>query len=172
MRLFLDQGFENTSVEQIAAEVGISSRSFFRYFGTKEDVVLGNLAAAGLRLQAALEGRPPAETPWEALRAAFDVLIVGTVEHPESSRRTSRMLIETPSLRARHLEKQLQWQELLVPDIQRRLGAPSHEPDARAAAVVAAALSCLDAAMAVWSTSETATVAVLLDDAIDAIRGA
>ncbi|MFX6226362.1 helix-turn-helix domain-containing protein, partial [Acinetobacter baumannii] len=39
MRLFLDQGFEQTTIDQIAAAAGISRRSFFRYFGTKEDVL-------------------------------------------------------------------------------------------------------------------------------------
>jgi AcrR family transcriptional regulator len=171
MRLFLQQGFDNTSVEQIAAGVGIPSRSFFRYFGTKEDVVLGNLAEAGLALQAALRARPAGEDPWTALRAACGVLMIATMDDLEASRRMSRMLLETPSLRARHLEKQLQWQTLLVPDIQERLGPAPHQPDSRAAALVAAALSCLDAATAAWGQSDADTpLAVLLDDAIAAVR--
>jgi AcrR family transcriptional regulator len=175
MRLFAEHGFDGTTVEQIASEVGISSRSFFRYFGTKEDVVLGNLAQAGLELQAALEARPRDEAPWVALRAAFDVLVSKTTEHPDVSRRLMRMLVEAPSLRARHLEKQLHWQTLLIPDIEQRLhnlgSGSASAPDARAAALVAAALSCLDAATAAWAQSTSGTgLAEILDDAVAAVR--
>ena len=171
IRLFLEHGFDNTSVEQIAAVVGISSRSFFRYFKTKEEVVLGNLAAAGVRLQHALEDRPSEEEPWVALRSAFDVMIDGLGDNADESRRIPRMLVETPSLRARHLEKQLQWQELLVPNIEQRLPAPDHLPDARAHSLVAAALSCLDAAIAAWALSEASvSLGDILDESIAAVR--
>jgi AcrR family transcriptional regulator len=49
MRLFVDQGFDATTTTQIANEVGISSRSLFRYFATKEDLVLGHLTGRTAR---------------------------------------------------------------------------------------------------------------------------
>lgn len=49
VRLFQEQGFEKTTVDQIAAEAGLSRTSFFRYFATKEDVVLGHLEELGRR---------------------------------------------------------------------------------------------------------------------------
>jgi AcrR family transcriptional regulator len=172
MRLFLENGFDKVTVNQIAAEAGISPRSFFRYFATKEDAVLGHLAQAGLYLKAALEDRPATEAPWDALRAAFDTLLADFSDSPQSLRRTSRMLLATPSLRARHLEKQLHWQELLVPDIARRLGAPDGgTEDARAHALVASALACLDAASTAWArTDDDTPIETLLDAAIGAVR--
>jgi AcrR family transcriptional regulator len=188
MRLFVEHGFAEVTVDQIAAEAGISARSFFRYFATKEDAVVGQLAQEGLRLKATLEARPADEAPWDALRSAFDTLLGDYYDGaPEMLRRTWRMLHDTPSLRARHLEKQLHWQELLVPDIARRLGAgpfagPSAgggagsgpasgsvsgagaEPgagsgagDVRAYALVASALACLDAAAAAWARTDDDT---------------
>ena len=172
MRLFLDNGFDDVTVDQIAAEAGISPRSFFRYFATKEDVVLGHVAQGGLYLKTALEARPATEAPWDALRAAFDTLLADFSESPQSLRRTSRMLLETPSLRARHLEKQLQWQELLVPDIARRLGAPDGgTADVRAHALVASALACLDAASIAWARTDDTPIETLLDAAIGVVRG-
>jgi AcrR family transcriptional regulator len=172
MRLFLDDGFDEVTVDQIVAEAGISPRSFFRYFATKEDVVLGHLAQAGLHLRTALEDRPATEAPWVALRAAFDVLLADFSDSPQSLRRTSRMLLDTPSLRARHLEKQLHWQELLVPDIARRLGTSlSGTEDVRAHALVASALACLDAASAAWAVTDDDTpIETFLDAAIGAVR--
>ncbi|QRO01506.1 TetR family transcriptional regulator [Archangium violaceum] len=173
MQLFLTRGFDATTTEQIAAAAGISTRSFFRYFETKEDVVLGYLSETGLALQQALEARPLSESPWAALRRAFDVVCEGTKRDPERALRGARMLAQTPSLRARHTEKQMQWHDALVPAIVKRLppraGSPQGDP--RAAAIVAAALACLDAALAAWTASGgKADMGALLDDAIQAVR--
>jgi AcrR family transcriptional regulator len=170
LRLFTEQGFDQTTVDQIAAEAGLSRASLFRYFGTKEDMVLVGLDETGRRIAEALAGRPDDERPWEALRRAFDVLTRMNEAEPERTLVYLRMLQDTPSLRARHFEKQMRWQELLVPEIARRLGARPDEPeDPRPSAVVAAALACLDAASSGWVTCEGAVpLAVLLDRAMGA----
>src|SRR3954451_25459323 len=77
VQLFIAQGFEETTVEQIASEVGMSARSVFRYFDTKEDMVVGSMQEAGDRLAAALADRPAGEGAWQALRAALAVLLAG-----------------------------------------------------------------------------------------------
>lgn len=171
MRLFAESGFEATTIEQIAAAAGISRRSFFRYFGTKEDIVLGDLAALGEAVKAALEARPDSESAWEALRAAFQALR-GPDYSPESALAVAKMYHDTPSLRSRHLEKHLRWQELLAPDIGRRLGIRSGTtPDPRARAVIAAALACLDTAVDAWRESDgTADLELLFDEAVAAVR--
>ncbi|WP_433463993.1 hypothetical protein [Spirillospora sp. CA-128828] len=65
------------------------------------------------------------------------------------------MLQDTPSLRARHYEKQLGWQEMMVPEIARRLGTGPDQPeDPRPTALVAAALACADAASTGWVACE------------------
>jgi AcrR family transcriptional regulator len=176
MRLFAEQGFHETTAEQIAREAGISVRSFFRYFATKEDVVLGNLAQGGERLRAALAARPGDETPWEALRAALGVLITDAGTNQELALTTMRLLLSAPSLRARHLEKQQRWQELLVPEIEGRLAAGQGAgpgPDPRATAIVASALACFDAATVAWALSGgQGSLGTLLDEAIAAVRSA
>ncbi len=153
MALFVAHGFEAVTIDQITGAAGISRRSFFRYFDTKEDVVLGDLTALGERLRSALEARPAEEPPWAALRSAFQAL-----RNPEHSPATELAVVQVchqvPSLRARHLEKHLRWTELLAPDIGRRLGVPGGPtPDPRAQAIVAAALACLDIAVEAWRAS-------------------
>lgn len=173
MRLFLERGFEETTMEQIANEVGISRRSLFRYFGTKEDIVLGNLIEAGLAVKDALEARPLSEPPWEALRAAFESLTLDPEYSTERILRISKMLYGTPSLHAGHLEKQLRWQELLVPNIAMRLGAAGDdELDLRAQAIVVCALTCLDVASEVWTRRDGKDdLGQLFDQAVAAVRG-
>ncbi|MGW0732116.1 TetR/AcrR family transcriptional regulator [Streptomyces sp. NPDC002851] len=171
-RLFTEQGFERTTVDQIAAEVGLSRASLFRYFGTKEDIVLGRLEESGRQIAEALAARPDDEQPWKALRRAFDVLTRMNEAAPEQALSYLRMLQETPSLRARHYEKQLNWQELLVPEVARRLGvSPDRPEDTRPSALAAAALACLDVAATRWVACEgTVPLAVLLDRAMGALR--
>ncbi len=121
----------------------------------------------------ALEARPADEPPWEALRAAFESLILAPEYSPERNLAMSKMLHETPSLRAGHLEKQLRWQELLVPNIQTRLGMTADDaPDLRAQTIVACALTCLDVANEIWTHSDgKEDPRRLYDRAVAAIRG-
>jgi len=171
MRLFAENGFDATTVDQIAREAGISRRSFFHYFGSKEDLVLGNTVALGETVRAALEARPAEESAWEALREAFLVLQADGMPSTDEMA-LAQLYHDAPSLRARHLEKHLRWQELFAPDVQRRLGLPPTErPDPRARALVAAALACLDATIDAWYESGGTLDAVqLFDDAIATIR--
>ncbi|WP_411700038.1 TetR/AcrR family transcriptional regulator [Conyzicola sp.] len=171
MRLFAENGFDATTVDQIAREAGISRRSFFHYFGSKEDLVLGDTVALGERVRVALEARPADESAWTALRGAFMVLQTDGLPNADELS-LARLYHDAPSLRARHLEKHLRWQELLAPDVQRRLGLPeTPHPDPRARALVAAALACLDAAVDAWYESGgTLDPVRLFDDAIATIR--
>ncbi|MFC8825327.1 TetR/AcrR family transcriptional regulator [Streptomyces sp. NPDC057137] len=170
LRLFAENGFEATTVDQIAAASGISRRSFFHYFGNKEDLVLGDTEALGEAVRTALETRPPEEPAWPAIRAAL--LTLQSADLPAEPLAVARMCHDAPSLRARHLEKHLRWQSLLAPDIHRRLGLPpSATPDPRARAFVAAALACLDAAVDAWCESDGASDPLeLFDNAVAALR--
>lgn len=175
MALFLEHGFEETTVDQIVEAAGISRRSFFRYFATKEDVVLGDLIDRGHRVRAALAQRPPEEEPWPALRGALLALREENRSETETDLRIARMLFRTPSLRARHLEKHLAWQEMLLPELTRRLRAAADidEPSAahRAAAIIATALTCLDVATETWVRRDgTVPLEDLWDEAVAAVR--
>lgn len=171
MTLFLERGFDATTVDQIAEAAGISRRSFFRYFETKEDVVLGDLAALGDRVRDALQARPAEESTWVALRAAFTALR-DPRQSPAVVLTVAQMYHDAPSLRARHLEKHLHWQELLAPEVEQRLGiASASRADPRARAVVAAALACLDTAVEAWRESGgDADLEELFDQAVAAVR--
>jgi AcrR family transcriptional regulator len=172
MRLFLQQGFDQTTVDQIAAEAGLSRTSFFRYFGSKEDVVLGHLEESGHRVLDALVARPADEPAWQSLRHAFDLLVDERNVLPEQGLSLARMLNDTPSLKSRLLARQLNWQDLFEPEVARRLGVASGAYDPRPRAVVAAALACLNAAADVWTASDGAVgLPVLLDQAMSALTG-
>ncbi|MDG4762553.1 TetR family transcriptional regulator [Solwaraspora sp. WMMD406] len=168
--LVLERGYEETTVDDICAAAEISRSTFFRYFPSKEEALFGESIDAGERLRDALTLRPADEAPWAAMRRALDALIEQYEAHDERTRRLTRLIVNTPSLAARHREKNARWQVLLRPEIARRLGAdPADDSDPRANAVIAAALGCVEAALTAWTaSSQPQPLAKILDRAMQA----
>lgn len=168
LELFAEKGFDGATVDDIARAAGMSRTSFFRYFPTKEDVVLGHLDDLGQTIARALADRPEAEDPWDALRSAFRTAYANSKNAPGPA--LGRMLLDTPSLKARHQEKQSRWQDLLIPEIAVRLGVPDDPRDPRPRALAAAALGCLDAAFQAWTaTGGEASTSTFIDRAFDVV---
>lgn len=168
--LFGEQGFEATTVDQIAAAAGMSRRTFFRYFAGKDELVLERLQEAGGRIAAALGRRPPDEPVWSALRAAFDEIVVSQEEHDEQARRVQLMLRDEPGVLASVEERRRRWLVLLVPLVTERLPPwRRRSPDSRAAAVAGSALACLDAAQEAWADNPGSSLGSLLDEAMAAV---
>ncbi|GLY27045.1 TetR family transcriptional regulator [Kineosporia sp. NBRC 101731] len=172
-RLFAEQGCTNTTVEQIAAEAGLSRTTFFRYFGTKEDVVLTWIADLGPQLAEAFSARPTTEPPWHSLRRSFDVLLQINADAPQKSLDFERMLEANPTMRTRRREKQHEWEKLLRPVVAARLpGEVPADQDPRPRALVASAVECWNAALDTWRTCDGAVSReVLLDRAMDTLPG-
>jgi AcrR family transcriptional regulator len=168
--LFLQQGFDQTTIEQIAAAVGTSGRNVFRYFATKEDMVLAGMLEQGYDVASALAARPAGEAPWEALRRAFDECLTASRNDGGLALARATMLATTPSLRAASLHRRDQWIDLLYPHVLRRVHGPRADRELRARAIVSAALGCLHAAIDAWTKSAgKKRLDVLLDMAFDAV---
>src|SRR3954452_9444111 len=71
MRLFTERGFDGTTVEDIAAAAGIGRRTFFRYFGSKNDVVWGRFAEGLAQLREDLAAAPAEQPLADVLREAI-----------------------------------------------------------------------------------------------------
>lgn len=99
--LFAERGYEATTVEQIAAAAGVSTRTFFRYFPSKEAVVFGDHAPTVTRLRAALAGADPALPPAARVRGA---MIAAEPDGGGDARRarTAMLVAGVPALRAHH----------------------------------------------------------------------
>ncbi|GAB2902179.1 acyl-CoA-like ligand-binding transcription factor [Streptomyces hainanensis] len=101
-RLFEERGFEATRVDEIAAAADVSPSTVFRYFPTKEDIVLSDeedpIVEAALRARPA--GEPPLASLREALRQTIEQLYASP-EAPEEIARRMRLIATVPSIRAR-----------------------------------------------------------------------
>lgn len=172
LQLFDRDGFDETTVDDIAAEIGLSARSFFRYFPSKEDVVVGDPAEFGERIRDRAAERPPDEPPWEVLRRSLDPVAESAIDNPAYGLLTMRVMMSTPGLRARNLEKHSLWSALLVPVIEARPDPSGRIDGYRARVLVNAALSCLDVALAEWVRHDaTTSFAAALDEAFDVLSG-
>lgn len=149
IRLFTERGFDEVSVEDVALEVGISSRTVFRYFGNKENLVLAPMQEVERVLDAALTGRPPDEPVLDVLRHAMeDVAVYLSDLEPDLSRR-SAITWKTPALMARALQLPDAWRRRMVTEAARRLGLdPINDMGPQAAA--AWAMAGLSVARELW----------------------
>jgi AcrR family transcriptional regulator len=101
IRLFARRGFDAVSVDDIAVEAGISQRTFFRYFASKDDILLHAERHNQQRLIEALRALPAELGPVSALRRAYlDTSTVPSAARPEVRRRGD-ILAGSPGLRAR-----------------------------------------------------------------------
>jgi AcrR family transcriptional regulator len=148
--LFMERGFDEVTVDDISLAVGISARSFHRYFAAKEDVVLGGLNAFGHVVSNAFTLRPSNESTWTSLLRSYEALLARAETHDERRKRRMQVVnAGAASLRARNLEKHLRWGELLTPLVIKRLKGPDIE--VRARAIVHASLIAFDLALATWA---------------------
>lgn len=164
---FRRQGFEATTIDQIAEDAGMSRRTFFRYFASKDELVLERLVGAGQQIAESLAARPAGESPWRSLRRAFDVSIALQDESPEAARTVGRMLRDEPAARANMEERRRRWLALFTPVLAARLAGP--HPQTRAAALASAAVACLDTAQAAWIENPDAKMSALLDLTMSAV---
>lgn len=172
VRLLTDQGFEQTTVDRIAAAAGMSSRTFSRYFESKEDVLVHMLAGAGAQLCTELGARPAGEPPALALRRALAPLTAFTAGHPSKALSVIRLILDTPPLHARFLERESHWEDDMTAILAERAGLDPRT-DLRPALAVGVALTAFRTALRHWVDSNgTIDMNKLLDQAFTVITPA
>lgn len=155
LHLLALKGFDAVTIDEIVTTAGVSRRTFFRYFASKEDVVVQFLADMGTGMRAELAARPVGERPSVALRHAVRVPIAACADHSDRALRVVQLILGTPALLARFLERQAQWRDELTAELARRLGL---DPDTDLYPRLAAgmALTAFDAVLHRWSGSDGA----------------
>jgi AcrR family transcriptional regulator len=163
LHLFVTQGYDETTVQQIIDEVEVSESTFFRYFPTKGDVVLTDefdpiIVATFLR-------QPPELGPIQALRRAFNEAF-GQLTPEDVAEQSGRMqlILSVPELRASMLDQFGQAMRLLAEVLAERTGRRADDMQ-----VVTVAGAVVGVAMAVMFTmidDPAANLAALLDEAM------
>jgi AcrR family transcriptional regulator len=119
LELFRERGYESVTVNEIAESVGLSRRSFFRYFGAKDDLVFEWMTEQGEFLLSVIQGRPASETAWQTMRATLLELAELHDAHADLALYRTRLIFDTPSLSGRFHEEHARWEGRFVEALMR-----------------------------------------------------
>jgi AcrR family transcriptional regulator len=167
LRLFREQGYDATTVEQIAAAAGVSHMTFFRYFPAKEDVALSDSYDP---LIATFIAQTPAT--WPLIQRIRTVLVQGLRQVYDTDRdillAQNKLIVSTPALRERLWAHQIATQQLIL----QALGADQDNPHPsfQDRVTVAASLAAATTAILAWVENDgTPELPDLIEQAFDAL---
>src|ERR1700749_4684380 len=132
MELFAAKGYDRTAVHEITDAVDVSERTFFRYFASKEDLVLSFIRDGAAAFAAALAARPAGEEPLAAARHALQTSVLDLHRSPRAppgsagtlppSRAAMRLIDSTPTLLAAYLRSVPDHDDEIIEVLARREG--------------------------------------------------
>jgi mycofactocin system transcriptional regulator len=167
LRLFTDQGFEDTTIDQISAEAGVSKRTFFRYFSSKASVLWSEFDTEVDSIRAALAG-VPAEVPMmDAIRQAVVAANHYRAEDVPELRMRMNLIGSVPALQSSAAVHYDAWERAISEFAATRIGQPADSlyPLAVGRATLAACRAAYDR----WSARADADLTVYLDAALAAL---
>jgi AcrR family transcriptional regulator len=135
MALFLERGFDATTLDDIAAAADVSRRSFFHYFASKEDVVFAWQEEIITALIAAVAARPAGETMLTAAENAIAAMVRQL--DPSEAIAMARLKRDNPALQARNQVKYEMLERTLAEALGKRAGHKTERLQARLVAMIA-----------------------------------
>ncbi len=167
LRLFTDQGFESTTIEQIAVQAGVSKRTFFRYFSSKANVLWSEFDREVGTIHAALAGVPAGVPMMDAIRrAVVTANHYGPQDVPELRMRMN-LIGCVPALQSSAAVHYDAWERAISDFVATRIGQPADSlyPLAVGRATLAACRAAYDR----WSARADADLTYYLDAALAAL---
>jgi|SRR3954469_1325063 len=166
--LFERQGYDATTVDQIASAAAVSPATFFRYFATKEDVLFADQEASAATLVERVTARNDRSTMSVRALAEPVISFAEAMLGPEmpNSRRMTTLVMSTPSLAGRSLRMRLRWERDVANILAAESGLPA--PQLEHTVVASIAVSCLASGLRHWPhTSSPDALAKLVREAFD-----
>ena len=167
IELFTARGFAEVSVDDVAQAAGISRRTLFRYYASKNAIPWGEFDAHLAHLRDLLDNVDPRVPLGEALRAAL--LAFNTFDESETVRHRQRMrvILQTAELQAYSMTMYAGWREVMAGFVARRLGVGTSDPLPQTVAwtMLGVALSAYEH----WLGDESVTLPEALASAFDIV---
>ena len=166
MELYVQRGYEQTTVAEIADRAGLTARTFFRYFTDKREVLFEGSNELQKHMVGALEAAPESASPLDAVAAALDAAAAMLGQRREFSRQRQAVIAANAELRERELIK-MESLAVALTDALRRRGVI--EPTASLAAE--AGIAIFRVAFARWvGDSDEEDLAVVMRDSFAQLR--
>lgn len=166
--LFEERGFRETTVDAIAAEVGIGRRTLFRYYDSKNDIPWGRFDESLEHFREILDASDPTLPLYDAVHRA--VLAFNDFGEGQLARHRRRMnlILSTPALEAHSAIRYAQWREVIASYVARRRDlAPT---DLLPISVGHVSLGLAVSAYRYWLTHPGSVLLELLDEAMSGLR--
>jgi AcrR family transcriptional regulator len=148
LELFRARGYRQVTVDEIARQAGVARRTVFRYFATKEDLVLFDHGDYVATFRRVLEERPARERPFRALRRAARAVAGELQQNRTQLLPRLRLVAKEPALRARYVELDQRWHEAIVETL--APFAASDDAELRLRLIAGAVVGALNAGLTVW----------------------
>ena len=152
LSLFEERGFDEVTVEEIAAAAEVSARTFYRYFGSKEGVLFDQQDELLTVLHTTIVTEHPDDPPIAALRAAIVMLTKHTADVALQRRRAALIRGSTGSLGT--YERTVirpRWEQVLVGALGERMSVDV-KTDPRPGLLASAAIAVMDSVVEAWTT--------------------
>jgi len=150
--LFAEKGFDETTVEEVAQAAGVSRRSFFRYFASKDDLLAQNVVHFGSVLSATITACPPALTPLETVRETVLSVVRQTAAHPRT-RQIVEISQRSASARQAHHSRMMDVEDTVAAAFAGRLRSASKD-DLKPRLLASLTLSIMNVAIISWFRGE------------------
>ncbi|MGY1857000.1 acyl-CoA-like ligand-binding transcription factor [Modestobacter sp. SYSU DS0290] len=165
LRLVAERGLDRVSVDEIAERAGVSPRTFFNYFPTKDDAVIGLDPLHPQRLATALAARPTGESPVQALRAVLAAEATEMAAEPQVWPLRLQVVDGNPSLALRLTAAFAESERVLAQAIAERTGT-TVDVDVLPTLLAAVQAAVMRASLHRWLASDfTASLPALVDEA-------
>ncbi|MFD7228687.1 TetR/AcrR family transcriptional regulator [Streptomyces sp. NPDC059881] len=171
-RLITEQGYEATTIEQIAAAAEVSPSTVFRYFPSKEDIVLDDeYDEYDEAIERALRTRPVDEPPLDSLRAVLTAAVSRMLENePQEMHLRTKLMTEVPALRARMTESMAETSQSLARPLADRAGRDPDDLEVRVFA--ASVMGALREALLYWAERDQQDdLVALVNRTLDTLKG-
>jgi AcrR family transcriptional regulator len=170
LRLVAQRGFDDVTIEDIAAAADVSPRTFFNYFGSKEDVIVNPDPDRVERLRSMLASHTSAEPALAVIETVLVQSLDEVTDRREEWLLRLRLVREIPALTPRHLAAFDAMERVLIDDVARRTGR-SAASDIYPVLVGSAAMAAMRAAIARWGAGDgRRSLPDLVHEAFEALR--
>ena len=168
-RLFARQGFERTTLDAIAREVGVGRRTLFRYYQSKNDIPWGQFDRTLSAFAGILEDMPADLPLHEAVHRAVLRFNEFDPDAQPPHRERMRLILRTPALQAHSVLRYADWRAVISSYVAGRLGQRPDDLLPQTVAHVSLALALT--AYGTWLDRPSSSLEALLDDAMNGLRG-
>lgn len=152
--LMEDQGYEATTVDQIARRAGVSNATFFRYFSSKEEVLFaGERIAEDLAVRLLADRADPAHSLLALMDPVSEMAAAVVADTGSMAHKLTRLVMTTRSLEGRSMRMRLRWERSMARQLARERGLST--PQTEDVLLANLAVACLAAALWSWQRQDS-----------------